>query len=140
MARAGNRISEIGRAVEKETRRGGFQAVRAFCGHGVGSAIHEAPQVLNYCDPGFQAKLTEGLVISAFMRDNHETAPGRHEDWGVTPEGLAITAMIVRRREAPQGCLGNRIVLAITQTLHVSEAVRVFVPALAVYRDHYFRL
>jgi methionyl aminopeptidase len=64
VARAGNRINEIGRAVEKETRHCGFQVMRAFCGHGVGSAIHEAPQVLNYCDPGFQAKLTEGLVIT----------------------------------------------------------------------------
>jgi methionyl aminopeptidase len=64
VARAGNRINEIGRAVEKETRRCGFQVMRAFCGHGVGSAIHEAPQVLNYHDPGFQAKLTEGLVIT----------------------------------------------------------------------------
>jgi methionyl aminopeptidase len=64
VARAGNRINEIGRAVEKETRRCGFQVMRAFCGHGVGSAIHEAPQVLNYYDPEFQAKLTEGLVIT----------------------------------------------------------------------------
>jgi methionyl aminopeptidase len=64
VARAGNRINEIGRAVEKETRRCGFQVMRAYCGHGVGSAIHEAPQVLNYYDPEFQAKLVEGLVIT----------------------------------------------------------------------------
>jgi len=64
VARAGNRINEIGKAVEKETRRCGFQVMRAYCGHGVGSAIHEAPQVLNYNDPSFQAKLVEGLVIT----------------------------------------------------------------------------
>jgi methionyl aminopeptidase len=64
VARAGNRINEIGRAVEKETRHCGFQVMRAFCGHGVGAAIHEAPQVLNYHDPEFQARLTEGLVIT----------------------------------------------------------------------------
>jgi methionyl aminopeptidase len=64
VARAGNRINEIGRAVEKETRRCGFQVMKAYCGHGVGSTIHEAPQVLNYYDPGFQAKLTEGLVLT----------------------------------------------------------------------------
>ena len=63
-ARAGNRINEIGRAVENETRRCGFQVMRAFCGHGVGSSIHEAPQVLNYYDPDFTARLTEGLVIT----------------------------------------------------------------------------
>lgn len=64
VARAGNRINEIGRVVEKETRRCGFQVMKAFCGHGVGSAIHESPQVLNYHDPKQQAKLTEGLVIT----------------------------------------------------------------------------
>ncbi len=64
VARAGNRINDIGRAVEKETHRCGFQVMRAFCGHGVGSSIHEAPQVLNYHDPESKAKLTEGLVIT----------------------------------------------------------------------------
>jgi methionyl aminopeptidase len=64
VARAGIRINEIGRAVEKETRRCGFQVMRAFCGHGVGAAIHEAPQVLNYHNPEFRAMLTEGLVIT----------------------------------------------------------------------------
>jgi len=64
VARSGNRINEIGRIVERETRRYGFQVMRAFCGHGVGSAIHESPQVLNYHDPKLKAKLVEGLVIT----------------------------------------------------------------------------
>jgi len=64
VARAGNRVNEIGRAVEREVRRCGFSVIREFCGHGVGRAIHEEPCVPNYYDPQFRAKLTEGMVIT----------------------------------------------------------------------------
>jgi len=64
IARAGNRVSEIGRAVEQETHRCGFRVMRELCGHGVGRTIHEPPQVPNYHDPRMTARLTEGLVIT----------------------------------------------------------------------------
>jgi methionyl aminopeptidase len=63
-ARAGNRVCEIGRAVERETTRCGFQVMRELCGHGVGRTIHEAPSVPNYHDPRFRTRLTEGMVIT----------------------------------------------------------------------------
>ena len=63
-ARVGNRVSDIGRAVERETRRCGFHVLRDLCGHGVGRTIHEAPSVPNYYDPRYRARLTEGLVIT----------------------------------------------------------------------------
>ncbi len=63
-ARAGNRVYEIGRAVELETHRCGFQVMRELCGHGVGRTIHEPPTVPNYQDPRFRSRLTEGLVIT----------------------------------------------------------------------------
>jgi methionyl aminopeptidase len=61
---AGNRVFDIGRAVERETRRCGFQVMRDLCGHGVGRTIHEPPSVPNYHDPRFRHRLTEGLVIT----------------------------------------------------------------------------
>jgi methionyl aminopeptidase len=61
---AGNRVFDIGRAVERETRRCGFAVMRELCGHGVGSTIHEAPSIPNYHDPRFRQRLTEGLVIT----------------------------------------------------------------------------
>jgi methionyl aminopeptidase len=64
VARAGNRVSDIGRAVEQETRRCGFQVIRDLCGHGVGRTIHEPPSVPNYPDPRHRTRLTEGLVIT----------------------------------------------------------------------------
>jgi methionyl aminopeptidase len=63
-ARAGNRVYEIGRVVERETRRRGFQVLRELCGHGVGRTIHEAPSIPNYHDPRLRTRLTEGLVIT----------------------------------------------------------------------------
>ena len=64
VARAGNRVSEIGRAVERETRRCGFHVMRELCGHGVGRTIHEPPSVPNFHDPRSRVRLTEGLVIT----------------------------------------------------------------------------
>ena len=63
-ATAGNRVYEIGRAVERETRRRGFHVLRDLCGHGVGRTIHEPPSVPNYPDSRCRQRLTEGLVIT----------------------------------------------------------------------------
>jgi len=64
VARAGYRIYEIGRAVEREVRRNGFSVLREYCGHGVGRTIHEYPTVPNYLDLNNRAQLTEGLVVA----------------------------------------------------------------------------
>jgi len=64
VARAGFRVSEIGRAVEREVRRDGFSVIRELGGHGIGRTIHEQPRVPNYPDPEARQFLTEGLVIA----------------------------------------------------------------------------
>jgi methionyl aminopeptidase len=64
VARAGYRVYDIGREVEKEVRRRGFSVMRELCGHGVGRTIHEAPHVPNYYDPAQNTRLAEGLVIT----------------------------------------------------------------------------
>jgi methionyl aminopeptidase len=63
-ARAGNRVYEIGRAVEAEVRKSGFFVIHQLCGHGIGRTIHEEPSVPNYADPRAKQLLTEGLVIT----------------------------------------------------------------------------
>jgi len=64
VARAGFRIFDIGRVIEREGRRDGFSVIRDLCGHGIGRTIHEAPQVPNYPDRRASSVLTEGLVIT----------------------------------------------------------------------------
>jgi methionyl aminopeptidase len=63
-ARAGNRITQIGAAVEAEVQRSGFFVIRELCGHGIGRTIHERPHVPNFVDPHNLGLLTEGLVIT----------------------------------------------------------------------------
>lgn len=63
-ARAGNRVNEIGRAIEAEVRSSGFKVINGLSGHGVGRTIHEPPTVPNHYDPWQKDILTEGLVIT----------------------------------------------------------------------------
>ena len=64
VARAGTRVNEIGRAVDREVRRRGFAVVKGLSGHGVGRTIHEAPSVPNEYYPWQRDRLTEGLVLT----------------------------------------------------------------------------
>ncbi|MEP7292643.1 MAG: type I methionyl aminopeptidase [Chloroflexota bacterium] len=63
-ARAGNRLNSIGRAVQSEAERCGYNVIRDLSGHGVGRAIHEKPSVPNYYSHRARETLTEGLVIT----------------------------------------------------------------------------
>ncbi|HEX2080237.1 MAG TPA: type I methionyl aminopeptidase [Longimicrobium sp.] len=64
VARVGNRVNDIGRAVEAEVNRRGFRVIRDLNGHGIGRTIHEEPSVPNYYDPRNDQPLTQGLVIT----------------------------------------------------------------------------
>lgn len=64
VARAGFRVLEIGRVVEREVRHEGFSVIRDLGGHGIGRTIHESPRVPNYPDPHASDILTEGMVIT----------------------------------------------------------------------------
>ena len=63
-ARAGNRISDIGHAVQQHVEAYGFSVVREFVGHGIGERMHEEPQVPNYGEPGRGSRLAEGMVLA----------------------------------------------------------------------------
>ena len=60
----GNRIGDIGAAVDAHVRAHGFSAVRDYVGHGVGHDLHEDPSVPNYGTPGHGVKLCRGMVIA----------------------------------------------------------------------------
>jgi methionyl aminopeptidase len=62
--RPGNRIGDIGHAVQTVAEGAGFSVVREYVGHGVGRALHEEPPVPNYGAPGRGPKLETGLVIA----------------------------------------------------------------------------
>jgi len=60
---AGNRIGDIGYAIQSYVESFGYSVVRDLVGHGIGRNMHEPPEVPNYGRRGVGAKLTEGMVI-----------------------------------------------------------------------------
>jgi len=63
-ARVGNTIGDLGAAVQRLVENNGFSVVREFVGHGIGTRLHEDPQIPNYGTPGFGPKLREGMVLA----------------------------------------------------------------------------
>ncbi len=64
LAREGQRVSDISHAVQKYVEENGFSVVRDYVGHGVGSELHEAPEVPNYGNPGRGARLVAGMTLA----------------------------------------------------------------------------
>ena len=62
--RAGNTVGDIGAAVQALVEANGFSVVRDFVGHGIGTRLHEDPQVPNYGVAGHGPKLREGMVLA----------------------------------------------------------------------------
>jgi len=62
--RLGGRISDIGHAIQKHVEAHGLSVVREFVGHGIGSALHEEPQIANYGEPGRGPRLAEGMTLA----------------------------------------------------------------------------
>ncbi len=62
--RPGNRLSDISAAVQEWVEKNGFSVVREFVGHGIGTKMHEEPQLPNYGEPGHGPRLQEGMVLA----------------------------------------------------------------------------
>ena len=63
-AQVGNRLGDIGNAIQTHVEMNGFSVVRDFVGHGIGKDMHEDPQVPHYGTPGRGQRLVEGMVIT----------------------------------------------------------------------------
>ncbi|WP_110929624.1 type I methionyl aminopeptidase [Bacillus massiliglaciei] len=63
-ATVGNRLGDIGHAIQSYAEGEKFSVVRDFTGHGIGESMHEDPTVLHYGKPGKGARLKEGMVIT----------------------------------------------------------------------------
>ena len=62
--RVGQRVSDIGYAVQSWVESSGFSVVREFVGHGIGLELHEDPQVPNFGQPGRRERLVPGMVLA----------------------------------------------------------------------------
>ncbi len=62
--RTGSRLSDVSAAVQQWVERHRFSVVREFVGHGIGTKMHEEPQLPNYGEPGHGPRLQEGMVLA----------------------------------------------------------------------------
>lgn len=62
--RIGNAVGDVGAAVQDWVEQHGFSVVREFVGHGIGTRLHEEPQVPNFGTRGHGARLREGMVLA----------------------------------------------------------------------------
>jgi len=87
-ARAGNRIFDIGHAIQNYVEGFGYGVVREFVGHGIGRALHEEPQVPNFGPRGKGLALKEGMVLAIEPMIN----AGSHEVRVLSDGWTAVTA------------------------------------------------
>lgn len=81
----GNRIGDVGHAVEEYCTAFGYGVVKKYVGHGVGRELHESPEVPNYGNPGHGPRLVAGMTIAIEPMIN---AVG--EDVKVLPDGWTV--------------------------------------------------
>ncbi len=62
--KVGNRLGDIGAAIDATVVANGFQTVRRYVGHGIGADMHESPDVPNYGTPGRGIRLCAGMALA----------------------------------------------------------------------------
>jgi methionyl aminopeptidase len=90
----GNRIHDISRAIYGHATNNGFGVVRQYCGHGVGFAMHEDPQIPNYVGEGPNPRLKAGMIIAIEPMINAGTWEVKvlSDDWTVVTKDRGDSA------------------------------------------------
>ena len=93
-ARAGNRVGDIGYAVENFVISNGFSVVKAYVGHGVGANLHEEPEVPNFGRAGRGARLYSGMTLAIEPMVNAGVADVKvlKDGWTVTTADGKLSA------------------------------------------------
>ena len=94
LARAGNRVHDISRGVFEHAKESGYGVVHQFCGHGVGFALHEDPQVPNYVNSGPNPRLKPGMVlaIEPMINIGSDDVAVLEDDWTVVTIDDSLSA------------------------------------------------
>ncbi len=92
--RIGNTVGDVGSAVQEVVEANGFSVVRDFVGHGIGTKLHEEPQVPNFGMPGHGARLREGMVLAIEPMVNAGKPGARvlEDKWTAVTEDGSISA------------------------------------------------
>lgn len=91
---AGNRLGDIGHAVQRHVEARGFSVVRTFSGHGIGRRLHEEPDVPNHGQPGSGMKLRPGMVLAVEPMVNQGTDEVMvlEDDWTAVTRDSKLSA------------------------------------------------
>ncbi len=131
--RVGARVSDLGYAVQHYVEANGYSVVREFVGHGIGTKLHEEPQIPNYGQPGQGPRLAEGMVLAIEPMVNVGSATVKilKDGWtAVTSDGnlsahfehtVAVTAEgaeVLTRRSSESNHDGDN--LSVTTMQHAS--------------------
>jgi methionyl aminopeptidase len=83
--RPGARLGDVGHAIERHARRGGYSVVKEYCGHGIGREMHEPPQVLHWGKPQTGLVLREGMVftIEPMLNQGRDAVRTEDDGWSV---------------------------------------------------------
>lgn len=92
--RVGNRIGDVGAAVQKVAESAGYGVVRDFVGHGIGRQMHEEPAVANYGAPGTGLRLEPGMVlaIEPMINMGHWDVKVLSDGWTVVTKDGSLSA------------------------------------------------
>jgi len=90
----GNRLGDIGHAIQKLAEGAGYSVVREFCGHGIGKKFHEDPQVLHYGRTGSGLELKQGMIFTIEPMINAGKAAIRNlpDGWTITTKDNSLSA------------------------------------------------
>ena len=93
-ARPGNRLGDIGSAVQRYVEARGYSVVRDFVGHGVGAELHEDPSVPNYGTPGRGVRLLPGMTIAIepMVTQGVHTVETLSDNWSVVTSDGKLSA------------------------------------------------
>lgn len=92
--KVGNRVGDIGSAVQAMIEGAGFSVVREYVGHGIGRSLHEDPPIPNHGKPGKGLKLQEGMVIAIepMVNIGSHTTRMLDDDWTVVTEDGSLSS------------------------------------------------
>lgn len=93
-ARAGNHLHQISNAVQAYADRFGYGVVRDLCGHGIGSSLHEDPEIPNFRQAGRGIRLRPGMTLAVEPMINIGTADvvWLEDDWTVVTDDMSLSA------------------------------------------------
>ena len=91
---AGNRLGDVGAAIEAVARERGYGVVRQFVGHGIGTAMHEEPHVPNYGEPGRGMRIEPGMcfAIEPMFNLGSDAVDVLDDRWTVVTRDGALSA------------------------------------------------